>query len=331
MKEDKRISNIKLGILVITSLLFLVFALYMIGRNQNILGRSFTVNALVEDVSGLVPGNNVRFQGMDIGTVKSIEMLEDTSIQITLLINNSMQKFIKKNALTSINTDGLIGNKILQIIPGKDPAEMIEEGDTLYPAVQIDTDEMLEKLNSSGNYLELILINLAEVTEKLNESEAFWKVLSDSSLTINLQKVVQDFRLAASDASAMAKAGRVLVDDLEQGEGLVNNLFTDTLMNQNFERSLEQIVKTSEEATQVMLDLRGIISGIQEGTGTAGLILSDTSFRAATLKTMQNIENSTYNFNQNMEALKSNFLFRKYFKNLEKEKNSQENENEINE
>lgn len=328
MKEEKRISNIKLGILVIASLLFLVFALYMIGRNQNILGRSFTINALVEDVNGLVSGNNVRFQGMDIGTVKSIEMLDDTSIQITLLINNSMQKFIKKNALTSINTDGLIGNKILQIIPAGDFGETIEEGDTLYPAVQIDTDEMLERLNSSGNYLELILINLAKITEKLNESEAFWNVLSDSSLTINLQGVVQDFRLAASDASKMAKIGRSFVEELEKGDGLVNNLFTDTLMNKDFEKSLQQIVKTSEEATQVMSDLRKIITDIQAGEGAMGLILADTSFRLAALRSMENIEKSTYNFNQNMEAMKSNFLFRKYFKDLEKEKRKQVENNQ---
>jgi len=60
MKENRKISNIKLGMLVISSLLFLVFALYMIGKNQNIFGRSFPVTALVEDVNGLVPGNNDR-------------------------------------------------------------------------------------------------------------------------------------------------------------------------------------------------------------------------------------------------------------------------------
>ena len=58
---------------------------------------------------------------------------------------------------------------------------------------------------------------------------------------------------------------------------------------------------------------------VESGQGTAGMILSDSAFKAQMQRTMQNVENSTYNFNQNMEALKSNFLFRKYFKKQEKE------------
>jgi len=327
MKDDKRIANTKLGIVVISSLIFLVFALYMIGKNQNIFGRSFTITAVVENVNGLVPGNNVRFQGMDVGTVKSVEMMGDTSIHITLLVHKSMQSFIKKNALTTINTDGLMGNKILQILPQKESAEPIEEGDTLYPAEQMDTDEMLEKLNSSGDYLELTLINLAEITEKLNESEAIWEVLSDSNLAGDLKGAVREFRLAGANASAMAKAGKELVMTLEQGDGLVNNLFTDSLMNENFEKSLEQLEQTSADASEMMVSLKTFVQNIQKGEGTAGLILSDSAFRKQMVLTLENIESSTYKLNENMEAMKSNFLFRKYYKDQEKAQKKSEKEN----
>lgn len=318
MKDDKRIANAKLGLVVIASLMFLVFSLYMIGKNQNIFGRSFTITAVVENVNGLVPGNNVRFQGMDVGTVKSVEMLGDTTIHVTLLIRKSMQSFIKKNALTSINTDGLMGNKIIQILPQEEFAEAIEEGDTLYPAKQIDTDEMLAKLNASGNYLELTLINLAEITEKLNESEAIWGVLSDPHLSADLKGAVREFRLAGANASAMAKAGKDLVSTLEQGDGLVNNLFTDTLMNQNFEKSLEQLEQTSADAAEMMVGMKTLMQNIQKGDGTAGLILSDSAFREQMVLTLENIESTTNKLNENMEAMKSNFLFRKYYKNQEK-------------
>ena len=320
MKEDKRIANTKLGIVVIASLLFLVFALYMIGKNQNIFGRSFTITAVVENVNGLVPGNNVRFQGMDVGTVKSVEMMGDTSIHITLLVHKSMQSFIKKNALTSINTDGLMGNKILQILPQEEYAEAIEEGDILYPAKQIETDEILEKLSASGKYLELTLINLAEITEKLNESEAIWEVLSDPDLSADLKGAVREFRLAGANASAMAKAGKELVLTLEQGDGLVNNLFTDSLMNENFEKSLEQLEQTSADAAEMMVSMKNFVQNIQKGEGTAGLILSDSAFRKQMVLTLENIESATYKLNENMEAMKSNFLFRKYYKDQEKAK-----------
>ncbi len=320
MKDDKRIANAKLGLVVIASLMFLVFSLYMIGKNQNIFGRSFTITAVVENVNGLVPGNNVRFQGMDVGTVKSVEMMGDTSIHITLLVHKSMQSFIKKNALTSINTDGLMGNKILQILPQEEYAEAIEEGDILYPAKQIETDEILEKLSASGKYLELTLINLAEITEKLNESEAIWEVLSDPDLSADLKGAVREFRLAGANASAMAKAGKELVLTLEQGDGLVNNLFTDSLMNENFEKSLEQLEQTSADAAEMMVSMKNFVQNIQKGEGTAGLILSDSAFRKQMVLTLENIESATYKLNENMEAMKSNFLFRKYYKDQEKAK-----------
>jgi phospholipid/cholesterol/gamma-HCH transport system substrate-binding protein len=306
--------------------MFLVFALYMIGKNQNIFGSSFPITAVVKNVNGLVPGNNVRFQGMDVGTVKSVEMVDDTTIHVTLLIHKSMQSFIKKNALTAINTDGLMGNKIIQILPQEEFADAVEEGDTLYSAKQIDTDEMLAKLNSSGNYLELTLINLAEITGKLNESEAIWEVLSDPHLAADLKGAVREFRLAGANASAMAKAGKDLVINLEQGDGLVNNLFTDTLMNGNFEKSLEQLEKTSADAAEMMVSMKTLIQNIQKGEGTAGLILSDSAFREQMELTLENIESTTFKLNENMEAMKSNFLFRKYYKDQEKARKKAEKE-----
>lgn len=318
MKEDKRIANTKLGIVVIASLLFLVFALYMIGKNQNIFGRSFTIIAEVEDVNGLVPGNNVRFQGMDVGTVKSIDMLDEETIHISLLIRNSMQSFIKKNALTKINTDGLMGNKMLQIIPQEGVSETIEEGDTLQILDQVGTDEMLAKLNTSGDYLQRTLFNLAEMTEKLNQNELVWKLLSDTVIITDLKGAIMEFRLAGSNAAAMAKAGKDLIIELEQGDGLVNNLFTDSLMNNNLEKSLEKLEQTSADAAEMMVSMKTLMQSIQKGEGTAGLIMSDSTFREQLVQTLENVESSTYKLNENMEAMKSNFLFRKYYKNQEK-------------
>ena len=86
MKGKKILDNTKLGMLVIAGLIFLVFTLYMIGRNQNLFGTSITITAVVDNVNGLVPGNNVRFKGMNIGTVRSINMENDTSIFINLAV-----------------------------------------------------------------------------------------------------------------------------------------------------------------------------------------------------------------------------------------------------
>lgn len=326
MKEKKRIDNAKLGILVVSGVLFLVFTLYMIGKNQNIFGSSITITSVVENVNGLVPGNNVRFKGIDVGTVKSIEMANDSLIHINLYIQKRMQPYIKKNALTSISTDGLMGNKIIQIIPQPGYADAVEEGDIIFSSVPLNTDEMLRKLEGTGDYLEITFKNLSEISEKLNESENLWGILSDKELGEDIKNSVKELRKAGANASQMARAGKEMIMTFEQGEGLVKKVFTDSLMAENMSTAVSQIVDVTQKMTLLAEDIQKIVEDIEAGEGTAGLILSDSLLRESLMNTILNIEAGTDNFNQNMEALKSSFLLRKYFRKLEEEKMYQEQE-----
>ncbi|RPA69070.1 MCE family protein [Cyclobacteriaceae bacterium YHN15] len=326
MKDKKKIENAKLGILVISGILFLVFTLYMIGKNQNIFGASFTIISVVEDVNGLVPGNNVRFKGINVGTVKSIEVANDSLIHITLYVHNKMQPYIKKNAMTSINTDGLMGNKIIQIIPQAGDAATIEEGDMIYALESLDTDKMLKRLEGTGEYLEITFMNLSEIAEKLNKSESLWSMLSDEGLKEDIKNTVKELRRAGANASQMAQAGREMILTFEKGDGIVKRAFTDTLMAESLTGAIDQILEVSQKMAVAMDDIQKIVEDIEAGEGTAGLILTDAEMRETLMKTMMNIEAGTDNFNQNMEALKSSFLLRRYFRKLEEEKMYEEQE-----
>ncbi len=328
MKRERKISNAKLGALVLASLIFLVFSLYLIGKNQNIFGSSIRVIAEMRNVNGLLPGNNIRFKGMDVGTVSSIDMLNDSIIHVELLIHKSMQPFIKNNSRTTINTDGLMGNKILHINPVEGDAATLIPGDILYALPQIDTDEMLETLNSTGNYLEKTLINLAQITDKLNESDALWSLLTEPELVNDLNSAIRKFKDAGANAAEITKSGEKIISSFERGDGIVNKLFTDSIMSSNFEETLTELQKTSEEASEMMGNINEFLNNIQEGQGTAGLILQDSVFRNQVDQTLQNLESSTYKLNENLEAMRSNFLFRKYFKKQEKAKKKAEENNE---
>ena len=69
----------------------------------------------------------------------------------------------------------------------------------------------------------------------------------------------------------------------------------------------------------MMAELKDVVDNVKQGDGTVGLVLTDTLLRQSLFKTATNIEQGTARFNQNMEALRSNFLFRKYFKKMEKQ------------
>lgn len=319
MKTKKTIETAKLGGLVIAGILFLVFTLYMIGKNQNMFGASITITAVVENVNGLVPGNSVRFKGLNVGTVKSVEMANDSSLYVVMYIQKKMIPYIKKNALTSIGTDGLMGNKLIQIIPQDGFAENVVEGDVIYSISPVSTDAMMQRLGSSSEYFEKTTENLYEITSKLNQSESLWALLSDSVLTGDIKEAVSELKLASKRASEMANAGNQLMVNLKDGEGLVQKLFTDPEMVDDFTASLGKIKESSDQASKIIGDVKILIENLEAGEGTAGLILRDSTFRKALLNSMLNLEMSTERFNENMEAMRSNFLFRRYFKRQEKQ------------
>jgi len=112
--------KLKLGVFVILGLILFVTGIYFIGQKQNLFGKMITISANFNNVSGLQHGNNVRYSGINVGTVKSITMVNDSTIKIDMNIEEKMVKHIKKDAIATIGTDGLVGNMIVNIIPGKE-------------------------------------------------------------------------------------------------------------------------------------------------------------------------------------------------------------------
>ncbi|MEX2513180.1 MAG: MlaD family protein [Cyclobacteriaceae bacterium] len=316
--KNSKIDNSKVGLMVLASALFLVFTLYMVGRNQDIFRSNFTLTAIVSHVNGLVPGNNVRFMGLDVGTVKSIEMANDTAINVTMVINKKMNPYIKKNAKTSIGTDGLMGNKLIQINPKEGFAQVVSDGDTIFSDKLVETDEMLNKLNSTTILIEKTSLNLYQISEKLNTSQVLWDLLSDSTITVDIKMALSAFQKASVNASEMLQSGKAIVKNLEQGKGLVNMAFTDTLISRNLFSSVEHLQVSSRHLENMLGEIKNWMEQIEAGEGTAGLILGDSLFREKLLNSALNLEKGTDDFHQNMEALKSNFLFRRYFRKLEK-------------
>ena len=317
--KNKAVNNAKVGLLVLSGIVFLILTLYMIGKNRNLLGASFSIKAVITNVNGLVPGNNVRFKGIDVGTVKSIAMGNDTAIFVIMTIDEKMRPYIKKNAIVSIGTDGLMGNKLININSAGSDGDPIEENDVLLSRKPVETDEMLRTLNTTNNNIERITSNLYEISVKLNSSESLWTLLSDTAVAKNIKKAVVHLKDAGANTAAMTSTAKNIVGTLNDGDGIVYRLFRDTTLSNQLAYSLEQLQDASNQTSSMMTELKDVVDNVKQGDGTVGLVLTDTLLRQSLFKTATNIEQGTARFNQNMEALRSNFLFRKYFKKMEKQ------------
>jgi phospholipid/cholesterol/gamma-HCH transport system substrate-binding protein len=314
------VSNVQLGFFVIVGTAFLVTALYYIGSNRSLFNKTFEVSAIFHNVNGLMKGNNVRFSGIDVGTIKQVEIVSDTSVRVIMIIEDRVQPFIKKNSIASVGTDGLMGNKLVNITnPANASPEIIQEGDMLAASKPVETDEMLRTLDKTNDNLYQISTNLNKITEKVNNSHSLWSVLMDTTLSEDIKQSVHNIRVTTKNAASFSMNLNSLLRDLENGNSVAGVLLYDTISSANLKTSLEQLKVASQQAAQVTKDISLLTEKIKNGAGGAGVLLSDTAFAYDVKKSMDNIQQGTDRFNKNMEALKHNFLFRNYFKRQEKE------------
>ena len=119
----------KLGMFVIIGLVLFTGTIYYVGKQQNLFGSTFHLKSNFKTVSGLQVGNNVRFSGINIGTVSEIQLINDSSVVVNVLIDEEVQKFIKSDASASIGSDGLMGDKVLTISPGINSNTIVKDND----------------------------------------------------------------------------------------------------------------------------------------------------------------------------------------------------------
>ena len=322
---------VKLGIFILSGILLMVITLFLIGKNQHLIGSHYTLRTHLRNVSGLRVGNNVRYAGIEVGTVKTIAIINDTTVEVTMLINKEMKTVIRKNAVASLGADGLMGNKVVNIVPVEGGTELAADNNLLASQKSVEFDDILRTLASTGENINVISSDLKITVARINNSKGIWKLLSDSGLAVSLKKTTHNLERATHNADMITRDVQGMISDVRSGRGPVGTLIADTAMAESLRSSVFQLQTVSSNANKLAVDLdrmaQSLNEDIQDGNGTVNLVLSDTALAGNIRRTIVNVEKGTAAFNENMEAAKHNFLFRGYFKKQEKEKAKQQKTN----
>ena len=323
----KTVSNVKLGAFVLGGLAFLIVLLFMIGKNRSLFGSTYLLKAKFENVQGLIPGNNVRYSGIQAGTVKRINIVNDTTIEVSMLIETKMQDIIRKDAIASIGTDGIVGNKVINIVPGKVHSELALEGDFINSKKPIDTDEILKTLSNTNKDVAELVSGLKVTVQRINSSTALWELMNDESIPADLRQSAANLRFTTAKAGQMTDDLHHIIADVKAGKGSIGMLLKDTSFTYNLSEAVLKMNAVGTQAEQLTADLNTMVKGIQEdvnsGKGPANALLKDSIMVKNLNLSIDNLRKGTDGFNQNMEALKRNFLLRGYFKRQEKQKQAE--------
>ncbi|UPZ15087.1 MlaD family protein [Flavobacterium humidisoli] len=221
----------KLGMFVTIGLLLFIMAVYFIGKQQNLFGSTFHISSQFKTVSGLEVGNNVRFSGINVGTVEQIQLKNDSTVRVVLVMKEEVRKFIKTDATASIGSDGLMGDKVLTISPGAKSQKEIEDNGQIASVDGIEMHDIMKSVKKSVDNIGVISDEIAIFSHSMNN-----------------------------------------------------------------------------------------------GNGALARLVKDDKMANSVSNTLSNLETGTKGFSENMEAAKSNFLFRGYFKKKEKEKKEKQEE-----
>lgn len=313
---------IRLGLFVIAGMVFLVVLLYFIGKNRNIFHPSFLLKTHFQHIQGLQPGNNVRYAGIQAGAVKTINILNDTLIEVVLDVDNKFKTIIRQNALVSIGNDGFVGNKIVNIEPVKEEAAFVEEGYLLVSKEALDTDAALRTLSNTNRDIADIAHELKILITNINRNPALVKLVTSDEIPNDIKAALADIRKAARQLQLSATEVNKLLDSVSQGKGSLGAILQDTVIYANLLNTSEKIKLAGEESNRITRQVSQVVQSLKDnidhGKGPVQAILRDSSMTHSLQNSLDNIEKGTSNFNQNMEALKSNFLFRGYFRKMDK-------------
>lgn len=316
--KDELTRNIRVGIIVIAGTVLMIAALYIIGNKQNLFGSTFRVSAQFQNVNGLMAGNNVRLSGINVGTVENVEIVSDSSVKVVMLLENGVKQFIRKNSIASIGTDGLMGNKLVNINSGEGQAENIEEGDVLTTKKPFETDEMLRTLNTTNDNIKYISTDLKVMAQKLNSPNTLWSILMDTVIAENVKSAVVSIKQMTGNTAIITGDLSKIVTDVKAGKGTIGTLLTDTSLSGKLNETIVNIEQITGKMAVISGDLSTFSEKIKNGEGAVGTLLMDTTFAGNLNKSMESIKEGTKGFNENMEALKHNILLRKYFKQKDK-------------
>ena len=298
---SNNLANAKLGIFIFLGSTLLVVLIFLLGNKDQLFTSTFTLKAYFKNTEGLRNGASVRFGGIDIGAVKDIQILNDTTgrVEITMRIKEEVKRFIKKDSRASIETEGLVGNKVVMISMGSVSAEEITDGGIILSKEPLSFSDIIEETQGIMAYTKDMTKNLAEIVQKVNQGEGtIGRILNDDQL----------YNAATNLTNTADKNLTSISDDMKE----VLSLFDD------LGKGVEDVVKN---VNKIVARVDTVLQGVSEGKGLLGSLVSEKGKEGKTLNQIldnlvvvtEEAKTSASSLTENMEALKHNWLFKSYF------------------
>jgi phospholipid/cholesterol/gamma-HCH transport system substrate-binding protein len=245
-------TELRVGILVITSFALLALGIFFIGGSSGFLTPKYTVFAYFENANNLKAGAEVQLEGVTIGNVRkvSIAMSPDPkkAVEVEMRLEQRYRNIIRTDSMLTIGTIGLLGDKFVDIGRGTEDGQVVQDGGYLQGSEAGDIAKIVQGTNDFVANLQALSDQFKRMTERIDRGEGtLGKLLTDSAIFDNINR-------ATIEANGFVR-------DLRTGNGTVGKLVSDDELYRRVNMMVERMDR--------------LVGQIEHGQGTASKFIND--------------------------------------------------------
>jgi phospholipid/cholesterol/gamma-HCH transport system substrate-binding protein len=184
--------SIRLGLFLLVTLGIAAVCVFLVGSRESKFGSSYLVRSNFENVAGLTEGADVRVGGIRKGTVQSIRLPKkpDGRVVVTMNLSRDTQSIVKQDSIASIQSEGMLGDKYVEVAFGSLDAAELKGGETIESAPPLDISDLFQKVSQIMDTSQVALDsiqgaadNINLITDKMNTGKGtIGKLLNDTTL-----------------------------------------------------------------------------------------------------------------------------------------------------
>jgi phospholipid/cholesterol/gamma-HCH transport system substrate-binding protein len=311
-------SFLTLGTFVVIAVLLFSVGLFLIGDRHKAFSHHVIFYTDILDVNGIAPGSKVRVSGFDAGQVDSIAIPDRPTgkFRLKLTVDEKLHRLIRNDSLVTVESDGLVGDKFIQIHEGTDQSQQADAGTSLKGKEPIEISAVIEK---ATGVIDQANGTIKDIQAKMNVTFG----IADNTIN-NVNGLVTDARngkgpvgVILSDQQAAAQLKQT-VANAQQASDHINQLtvhagqLLDDVQSRNLPAKIDETVVNARHASAQLDQVSRQVNGTMNEA--LGPDLSGDNAGVNLRETLSNVNLTSANAADDTEALKHEFFFRGFFK-----------------
>lgn len=307
--------TIKVGIFVVGGIALFSTGLFLIGSREQLFAHHFVVYAQFNDINTLQTGAKVRVSGMNAGQITGIDVPKAPSskFRLQLKVDQKFHPIIRKDSVASIETEGMVGNKFINIAKGSANSPECPPGCTLPSQEAVSMAQLMREASGIAKDVHSTIKRADQAVDNITSASGNVDKLI-TSVSPKVEKI-------ASNSVSISNNANAITADIRHGHGTAGKLLTDDKVASNVATTIANAKQTSANLDQASRKVNAVADNAQKMSQqlnqAVGTFLAPGNHNESTAAALRDAahgaKQTATNLADDTDAIKTNFFLRGFF------------------